>query len=170
MFVIRERLYAHPVFFKINVLINLRTVNKTQISRLVRTYLLQQLWVPKHVLHLCVLCVLHQEMHLLENILNTRVSSNHTTSELHLMDITVYIAYLQTPFSVYCRCKEWVEFCLLSFLFIFTFPLFGFDLLKPTGHMMHQQFNIQQLYALPTLYLCVLYLSQNKQRLVPLTA
>ena len=31
-------------------------------------------------------------------------------------------------------------------------------------------FNIQQLYALPTLYLCVLYLSENKQRLVPLTA
>jgi hypothetical protein len=33
-----------------------------------------------------------------------------------------------------------------------------------------QQFNIQQLYALPTLYLCVLYLAENKQRLVPLTA
>jgi len=31
---------------------------------------------------------------------------------------------------------------------------------------MHHQFNIQQLYALPTLYLCVLYSSQNKQRLV----
>jgi len=30
--------------------------------------------------------------------------------------------------------------------------------------------NIQQLYALSTLYLCVLYLSENKQRLVPLTA
>ena len=45
-----------------------------------------------------------------------------------------------------------------------------FNLLKPTGHVMHQQFNIQQLYALPTLYLCVLYLSENKQRLVPLTA
>jgi len=44
------------------------------------------------------------------------------------------------------------------------------NLLKPTGHVMHHQFNIQQLYALPTLYLCVLYLSQNKQRLVPLTA
>ena len=41
---------------------------------------------------------------------------------------------------------------------------------KPTGYVMHQQFNIQQLYALPTLYLCVLYLSENKQRLVPLTA
>ena len=45
-----------------------------------------------------------------------------------------------------------------------------FNLLKPTGHVMHQQFNIQQLYALPTLYLCVLYLSENKQRLVPLIA
>jgi hypothetical protein len=46
-----------------------------------------------------------------------------------------------------------------------------FNLLKPTGHVMHNhQFNIQQLYALPTLYLCVLYLSENKQRLVPLTA
>ena len=43
-------------------------------------------------------------------------------------------------------------------------------LLKPTGHVMHHQFNIQQLYALPTLHLCVLYLSENKQRLVPLTA
>jgi hypothetical protein len=31
---------------------------------------------------------------------------------------------------------------------------------------MQQQFNIQQLYVLPTLYLCVLYLSENKQRLV----
>jgi len=41
------------------------------------------------------------------------------------------------------------------------------DLLKPSGYVMHQQFNIQQLYALPTPYLCVFYLSQNKQRLVP---
>jgi hypothetical protein len=40
--------------------------------------------------------------------------------------------------------------------------LFSFKLLKPTGHVMHQQFNIQQLYVLPTLYLCVLYLSENK--------
>ena len=44
-----------------------------------------------------------------------------------------------------------------------------FNLLKPTGHVMHQQFNIQQLYVLPALYLCVLYLSENKQRLVSLT-
>ena len=51
---------------------------------------------------------------------------------------------------------------LISHLFI--------NLLKPTGHVMHQQFNIQQLYVLPTLYLCVLYLSENKQQLVPFTA
>ena len=44
------------------------------------------------------------------------------------------------------------------------------NLLKPTGYVMYQQFNIQQLYVLPTLYLCVLYLSKNKQRLAPLTA
>jgi len=44
------------------------------------------------------------------------------------------------------------------------------NLLKSTRHMMHHQFNIQQLYVLPTLYLCVLYLSENKQRRVPLTA
>ena len=43
------------------------------------------------------------------------------------------------------------------------------NLLKPTSYVMHQQFKIQQLYVLPTLYLCVLYLSENKQRLVPLT-
>jgi hypothetical protein len=44
------------------------------------------------------------------------------------------------------------------------------NLLKPTGYVMHHQFNIQQLYALRTLYVGVLYLSENKQRLVPLTA
>jgi hypothetical protein len=44
------------------------------------------------------------------------------------------------------------------------------NLLKPTGYVMQHQFNIQQLYALSTLYLCVLYLSQNKQLLVQLTA
>ena len=44
------------------------------------------------------------------------------------------------------------------------------NLLKPTGYVMHQRFNIQQLYALPTMYLCIMYLSENKQRLVPLTS
>ena len=61
--------------------------------------------------------------------------------------------FIRTSFSVH-------------FFFVFTL----FNLLKPTGHVMHQQFNIQQLYVLPTLYLYVFYLSENKQRLVPLTA
>jgi len=39
----------------------------------------------------------------------------------------------------------------------------GFKGLKSTVYMMRQQ-------ALPTLYLCVLYLSENKQRLLPLTS
>jgi len=47
---------------------------------------------------------------------------------------------------------------------------FRINLLKSTGYVMHRQFNIQQLYALPIEYLSVLYLSQNKERLVPLTS
>ena len=42
-----------------------------------------------------------------------------------------------------------------------------FNFIKPTCYVMHQQFNIQQLYALPTLYLCVLYLSRREQRFLP---
>ena len=45
-----------------------------------------------------------------------------------------------------------------------------FHRLEPTGYVKHHQFNVRQLYVLPTLYICVLYLSENKQRLVPLTA
>jgi hypothetical protein len=33
-----------------------------------------------------------------------------------------------------------------------------FNHLKPTGHVMHQQFNIQQLYALSTLFLCFVFI------------
>ena len=41
--------------------------------------------------------------------------------------------------------------------------------MQSSGHHIYHQFNIQQLCVLPTLYLRVLYLSENKQRLVPLT-
>ena len=47
----------------------------------------------------------------------------------------------------------------LTFLLI---DLNSVNLLKPTGHVIHQQFNIQQLYVLPTLYLCLcIYLRTN---------
>ena len=65
--------------------------------------------------------------------------------------------------------KKGVVIHILYFLSFIT-PLMHLNLLKPTGHVMHHQFNIQQLYAVPTLYLYVLYLSENRQWLVPLTA
>ena len=43
-----------------------------------------------------------------------------------------------------------------------AFPYDVNNLLKPTGHVMQHRFNIKQSYALPTLYLCVLYLSEKK--------
>ena len=67
--------------------------------------------------------------------------------------------------------KSQITFPSLFFSFLYhTKPRnLSVHLLMPTGYVMHQQFNIQQLYALPTPYLCVLYLSENKHRLVPLT-
>ena len=47
--------------------------------------------------------------------------------------------------------------------------ILSINLLKPIDYVMHQQINIQQLYALTALYLYVLYLSEKKQQLVPLT-
>ena len=76
-----------------------------------------------------------------------------------LIDATLTDWYLKTETK-----------CAYCAVITHTLNIILFNLLKPTGYVMHQQFNIQQLYALPTLYLCVLYLSQNKQRLVPLTA
>jgi hypothetical protein len=75
------------------------------------------------------------------------------------LGLSKYLNFLLVHFNIFLKA---VSFCIFS-------PL-SFNLLKPAGHVMHQQFNIQQLYVLPTLYLCVLYLSENKQRLVPLTA
>ena len=44
------------------------------------------------------------------------------------------------------------------FIKLWSAPL---NLLKPTGHVMHQQFNIQQLYVLATLYVFCIYLRTN---------
>ena len=71
--------------------------------------------------------------------------------------------------NVICAVMKSGRNVLHHFVYLLDF-LQRLKLLKPTGYVMHQQFNIQQLYGLPTLYLCVLYLSENKQRLVSLTA
>ena len=56
-------------------------------------------------------------------------------------------------------CNHVTEGCGLSILYASSDSGARFvlliNLLKPTGHVMHQQFNIQQLYAVPMLYLCV---------------
>ena len=36
--------------------------------------------------------------------------------------------------------------------------IYLFNLLKPTGHVMHHQFNIQQLYALHTAFMCFVFI------------
>jgi len=37
-----------------------------------------------------------------------------------------------------------------------------FNSLKPTGHVMHQHFNIQQMYALPhTVFMCFVFISEQ---------
>ena len=45
---------------------------------------------------------------------------------------------------------------------IYSCVCWSINPVKPTGHLTHHQFNIQQLYVLPALYLCVLYLSDKK--------
>jgi hypothetical protein len=40
-------------------------------------------------------------------------------------------------------------------------PYLSINLLKSTVCVMHHQFHIQQFYVLPTLYLCVLYVSKQ---------
>ena len=103
-------------------------------------------------------------------------NKNHITGSVNVDPVTVYTTVL------YSSRKNWNPFHLFAFtnwktvcwvaVCICQSPIFQsfFNLLKPTVYVTYQQFNIQQLYVLPTLYLCVLYLSGNKQRLVPLTA
>jgi hypothetical protein len=81
------------------------------------------------------------------------VASTHYAA---INTLTVSVHEVKTPFE-------------LGITFL-MYPSYFVNFLKPTGYVMHQQFNIQQPYALSTLYLCVLYLSENKQRLVPVTS
>jgi len=90
--------------------------------------------------------------------------------------LKIWWSFIDTTKSVRCynvlckRCMFVAAYTVPLLMFILCWSGVCIDLLNTTGHVMHQQFKIQQLYILPTLYLCVLYLSENKQRLVPLTA
>jgi len=63
-----------------------------------------------------------------------------------------------SPISQFVRPRKTVKILLM---------VFSLNVLMPTGYVTYHQFNIQQFYILPALYLCVLYLSQNKQRFLP---
>jgi len=118
-----------------------------------------------HHQHLCVLLdqyvslghLLHNGYNLYQKTVNISARCNIT----FLISDTIHCLPFHRMFSKH-GCHNCSRLLNIALLYI--------NLLKPTGHVMHHQFNIQQLYALPTLYLCVLYLSENKQRLVPLTA
>ena len=84
--------------------------------------------------------------------------------------IYVFCIYLRTNSDLCHLHYKLIGFCNRDEKCLLRGTKWAFNLLNPNGHVMHQQFNIQQLYILPTLYFCVLYLSENKQRLVPLTA
>ena len=72
------------------------------------------------------------------------------------------------------RCPAWNKLnfkITLHYLTWYRITLTGMiNILKPTGHVMHRHLNIQQLYPLATMYLSVLYSSENKQRVVLLRA
>jgi hypothetical protein len=61
---------------------------------------------------------------------------------------------------VLCVCVC-VCVCVLCYCFFVSSRCF-LDLLKPTVYSMHQQFNIQEVYILSAVRLCVLYLSQKQ--------
>ena len=72
-------------------------------------------------------------------------------------------------------CLQLVQIVLFIYLFIrscihlFIFRLF--NLLKPACYGIHQQFEHSRIvHSVHTVCMCVLYLSEYKQRLVPLTA
>ena len=116
-------------------------------------------------------------------ILSSPVATLKTVLPTHLHPVQrLRIGGARTPPLLYAllACTESLNFPLPFPCKLCFFPAFcvtelvkncpNINPLQPSGHYMHHQFNIQQLYVLPTLYLCVLYLSQNKQRLVPLIA
>ena len=93
-------------------------------------------------------------------------SSQNANVKLKFCEGGEFMLAVNDIFFVYDKFNDTV----IISVYASNYSSFSINLLKPTGYVMHQQFNIQQLYVLPTLYLCVLYLSENIQRLVPLIA
>ena len=91
----------------------------------------------------------------------------YTAFRLRVVCFVVYSAVSidklkECHYYIICKTSRLVIIVLLKShnLKILSKLLSLLNLLKPTCHVMHQQFNIQQLYALPTLYFCI-YLRTN---------
>ena len=91
-----------------------------------------------------------------------------------ILTCIIYYSILYTVYCNNCTTNATIIYkhvvILLYVTAFFGHPQGGVNLSNPTGYVMHHHFNIQQLYALPTLYLCVWYLYEEKQRFVPLTS
>jgi hypothetical protein len=82
---------------------------------------------------------------------------HHVCQFLENRSVIVIFIFCKRPCSFAEEGKMVCE-CVLAT----RFQRLNFNHLNPIGYVMHQQFNIQQLYALPTLYLCVyIYLRTN---------
>ena len=139
-----------------------------KIKKLPRIYFFMLMYVCMYVgMYVCFLQIQLKSMFVLNFLIHTTLwllesYEFHGTTFSYscaCLVITVKLHAANIPYSCLCTHINFASFVKVTF-----------NLLKPTGYEIHHQFNIQQLYALPTLYLCVLYLSENKQRLVPLTA
>ena len=159
----RCRIFQHIAFFLLHFCIDIVHLSWFLVSISILFYLIEEMcWSRKYRTSSVQEYIDSWDLH---------------TNCLQLLYILIWIAASTFPFSIKNLHKNWSK-CNLSTVLLY-FPCtrwvkriryLKIKLLKPTGYVMHQQFNIQELYVLPTLYLCVLYLSENKQRLVPLTA
>ena len=87
----------------------------------------------------------------------------HSGHYMYRTVITIYTAQwsLYVPHSGHYMYRTVVTICTAQWSLYVPY----------SGHYMYHQFNIQELYVLPTqLYLCVLCGSQNKQPLFPYTS
>ena len=82
------------------------------------------------------------------------------TGTLHEDQYTVLILSRSLTFHTQVVEKIKTRFlCLTTDLFFRKSSRLSVNLLKPTGHVMHQQFNIQQLYVLPhTVFMCFVFI------------
>ena len=85
----------------------------------------------------------------------------YSKSDISRCPLNVLCVIMHISFKLLFISNMHYNSCVLFPCYFFVFHI---TLLKPTGYVMYQQFNIQQLYVLPTLYLCVLYVVHSSSK------